>query len=118
METYFEDIQDAHSKLSRDRVLADLHTLARDAKDLLEATAHDLSDKAKAARGRVTAALARARPTIAELEAQTVGFAKIAAHKADWAFRKHAYETVGVAFAIGLLIGALFMQRNQPKRES
>ena len=53
METYFGNIEHAHSNLARERVLTDLKVLARDTEALLKATAGDLSDKASQARFRV-----------------------------------------------------------------
>lgn len=112
METYFGDIEEAHSHAARERALADLKTLAHDAEDLLEATAHDMSDKARDARTRVANALERAKSTIGELQTQTVANLKAAAKKTDQVVRDHPYESVGVAFGVGLLVGLLAMRSN------
>lgn len=111
METHFNEIEHAHSTLARERVLADLRTLARDAEDLLKATAGDVSEKAKDARARLTAALERARGTCENLQEQTLASARAAAKKADTVIRDHPYESIGVAFGIGLLIGVLVGRR-------
>ena len=107
METHFQNLERAHSTLARERVLNDLKSLARDSEDLMKATASDVSDKVKEARSRLAAALERARNTCNELQAQTVATAKVAARKTDLAIREHPYESVGVAFGVGLLIGVL-----------
>jgi ElaB/YqjD/DUF883 family membrane-anchored ribosome-binding protein len=52
-------------------------------------------------------ALARARTTCAELQEQTVASARAAAKKADAVVRDHPYESIGIAFGIGVLIGVL-----------
>jgi ElaB/YqjD/DUF883 family membrane-anchored ribosome-binding protein len=111
METNFENIEHAHSAIARERVLTDLRTLARDAEDLLKATANDASDKAREARSRLSAALERARATCSDLQAQTFASAKAAAQKADSVIRAHPYESIGAAFGIGLLIGALVARK-------
>lgn len=111
METHFNDIEHAHSTLARERVLADLRTLAHDAEDLLKATAGDLSEKAKEARQRVTAALERAKGTCENLQEQTLASARAAAKRADTVIRGHPYESIGVAFGVGLLIGVLVGRR-------
>lgn len=111
METNYEEIEKAHSAMARERVLADLQDLSRDAEELLKATAGDASDKAKEARTRLTAALERAKVTYSHLQDQTIAAAKVAAKKADTVIREHPYESIGVAFGVGLLIGVLVTRK-------
>jgi ElaB/YqjD/DUF883 family membrane-anchored ribosome-binding protein len=111
METHFENMEQAHSRVARERVLGDLKTLARDAEDLLKATAGDVSDKGKELRSRLAVTLEKAKATCAEVQDQTVASAKAAARKADTVIRHHPYESIGVAFGIGLLIGVLVARK-------
>lgn len=111
METNFEALEQSHGAVARERVRADLENLTRDAEDLLKATAGDVSEKAKEARSRVAAALERAKTTCVHLQEQTVASAKAAAKKADVVIREHPYESIGVAFGIGLLIGVLVTRK-------
>jgi len=111
METHFENLEQAHSQMARERVLADLRALAHDSEELLKATAGDVSEKAKEARTRLTAALARTKATVEELQNQAVAGAKAAAKKADTVIREHPYESLGVAFGVGLVIGVLVGRR-------
>lgn len=46
-----------------------------------------------------------------ELQSQAVAGAKAAAKKADAVIRDHPYESLGVAFGVGLLIGVLVGRR-------
>ena len=46
METHFPEMENSHSRLARERVLADLRALTHDAEELLKATAGDISEKA------------------------------------------------------------------------
>lgn len=111
METHFENIKSEQGDLARERVMADLKSLVRDSEDLLKATAGDVSEKAKEARLRVTAALERARATCENVQEQTLAKAKAAAKQADTVIRQHPYESIGVAFGIGLLIGVLVTRK-------
>lgn len=111
METNYEAIEKGHSAIARERVMSDLKTLTNDAEDLLKATAGDVSEKAKEARSRVAAALERAKSTYSQLQDQTIASAKAAAKKADVVIRDHPYESIGVAFGIGLLIGVLVTRK-------
>jgi ElaB/YqjD/DUF883 family membrane-anchored ribosome-binding protein len=111
METHFENLVQAHSLMARERVLRDLKTLAHDAEDLLKATAGDLNEKTKAARARLASALELAKETGAELQELTIASAKAAAKRADRVIRNHPYESIGVAFGIGVLVGVLVTRK-------
>ena len=111
METHFENLVQAHSVLARERVMRDLKTLAHDAEDLLKATADDLSEKTKAARARRAGALEHAKEPGAELQDLTIASATAAAKRADTVLRDHPYESIGVAFGIGVLVGVLVTRK-------
>ncbi|MDO8539317.1 MAG: DUF883 family protein [Opitutaceae bacterium] len=91
--------------------MADLKALAGDAEALIRATADDASDKAKEARSRLTAALEKAKANYEEFQAQGIESAKEAVKKADDTIRTHPYESIGIAFGIGLLVGALLRRK-------
>ena len=111
METHFANLEGARTALAKERVVEDLRQLARDAEALLQATASDVSDKAREARERLAQALERAKATCAELEEGVVVRAREAARRADSVIRQHPYETIGLSFALGLLIGVLLGRR-------
>lgn len=111
METHFPTMDNTHTRQARERVMADLKMLASDAEDLLRATAGDVSDKAKEARARVSAALDRAKSTFADLQAQGIESAQAAAKKADETIRAHPYESIGIAFGVGVLLGVLLRRK-------
>jgi ElaB/YqjD/DUF883 family membrane-anchored ribosome-binding protein len=111
METHFENLVQAHSVMARERVLRDLKTLARDAEDLLKATAGDLSEKTKVARAHLTGVLERAKKTGVELQELTIASAKTGAKRADAMIRDHPYESISIAFGIGVLVGVLVRRK-------
>ena len=111
METNFETIEKSRGAVARERVRADLENLTRDAEELLKATAGDVSERTKEVRNRVAATLERAKTTCADLQEQTVATAKATAQKADMVIRAHPYESIGVAFGVGVLIGVLVTRR-------
>jgi ElaB/YqjD/DUF883 family membrane-anchored ribosome-binding protein len=111
METSFESLEQAHSMVSRERVMRDLKVLARDTEDLLKVTAGDLGDKAKEVRARMAAALDRAKVSYSELQEQTVASAKSAAKQADTSIREHPYQWLGIAFGAGVLVGVLMSRK-------
>lgn len=91
----------------KDKIVADLKTLARDAEELLKATAGDLSEKAKEARARLNVALEKARQSTHKWEEKAAAGAKAT----DALIRRHPYESLGVAFGVGVLLGVLFNRR-------
>ena len=111
MESHFPEMGHSQGKVARERIMADLQSLAQDAEMLLRATTDDVGDKAKEARARVAEALARAKATCADLQQQSVDSAKAAVKKADDALRSHPYEALAIAFGVGILLGALFRRK-------
>lgn len=111
METNYEAIEKAQSAVARERLMKDLKALSHDAEDLLKATAGDVSDKVKQARDRLGAAVERAKATCQDWKENTVASVKAAAQKADTVVREHPYQSMGVAFGIGVLLGVLARRR-------
>ncbi len=91
------------NEVSREKIKEDLRTLMQDAEALLKATASDMSDKAREARARLGEALERAKATYQRMEEKTVAAAKAT----DKVIREHPYESIGIAFGFGLLLGVL-----------
>ncbi len=79
----------------------DVRTVIEDAEALLGATTDQAGERVKELRGRLAAALERARATCGDLEAKAAEQAK----KADHVIRAHPYESIGIALGIGLLVG-------------
>jgi ElaB/YqjD/DUF883 family membrane-anchored ribosome-binding protein len=88
-------------------LVQDLKTVVHDAEGLLKATAGEVSEKAKEARQRLTAALASARESCSHLEERAIAGAKAT----DRVIREHPYESLGVAFGVGILLGVLIGRR-------
>lgn len=88
---------------STERLLQDLKAVVQDGEDLLKAGAQHLNERGMAARERLSAGLEAARETQRHLEER----ARAAAQAADLAIREHPYQSIGVAFGVGLLIGIL-----------
>lgn len=92
---------------STEKLLEDLKTVVRDGEELLKAGARDLTERGQAARERLAAALEIAKDTRRRLQERAVSSAQVA----DKVVREHPYQSIGVAFGIGLLIGVLVNRR-------
>ena len=89
------------------RLAGDLKAVVRDAEELIKATAGQAGEKISDIRSRLTAALESAKATCQRLEDKTVAAAKAT----DRTIREHPYESVGIAFGVGLLVGVLVARK-------
>src|ERR1041385_3142515 len=96
------------TEIQTDRLVRDLKTVARDAEDLIKATAGDVGDKAKEAPAKLSAALESAKESLHALQEKAIAGARAA----DRTIREHPYQSIGVAFGVGILIGVLVNRRN------
>jgi len=92
---------------STERLLQDLKAVVRDGEALLKAGARDLGERGVAARERLAAALEVAKDTQHRLQERALHGAKAT----DRMIREHPYQSVGVAFGIGMLLGILASRR-------
>jgi ElaB/YqjD/DUF883 family membrane-anchored ribosome-binding protein len=86
-----------------EKLLEDVKQVVRDGEELLRAGAGEISEKGKAARARLAAALDSAKETGRRLQEKTIAGAKAT----DKVIREHPYQSIGIAFGVGLLIGVL-----------
>lgn len=91
--TAFED--------STEKLLKDLNEIIRDGEELLGAGSSQLGDKADAAREKLQQALDAARETGRRIQERAIATGRAA----DRIVRDHPYQSMGVAFGVGLLIG-------------
>jgi ElaB/YqjD/DUF883 family membrane-anchored ribosome-binding protein len=85
----------------------ELDTLAEDARALMTATADVAGEKVGAARKRLAAALDSAKEIAARVRDKAVEGAKAA----DQAVRDKPYQAIGIAFAVGAVVGYIVMRR-------
>lgn len=89
------------------KLMQDFKVVVQDAESLAKATASDLGDKAREARARLATSLESAKANFRRLEERAADGARVT----DEAIRSHPYESLGVAFGAGLLIGLLVSRK-------
>lgn len=89
------------------KLIQDFKVVLHDAEGLAKATAGDLGEKAKEARAKLATSLEAAKENFYKLEDKAVAGAKAT----DKVIREHPYESIGVAFGVGLLIGVLVSRK-------
>jgi ElaB/YqjD/DUF883 family membrane-anchored ribosome-binding protein len=95
------------TELNTDKLVTDLKRIVLDSQDLLHATKDAVGDKAQEVRERLIDALDTAKRTCQRLEDK----ARDSAKAADRTIREHPYQSIGVAFGVGLLIGVLVTRK-------
>jgi ElaB/YqjD/DUF883 family membrane-anchored ribosome-binding protein len=92
---------------STEKLLQDLKAVVQDGEALLKAGAQDLSERATAAREKLAAALEKAKETRQRLEERACEGAKTA----DRLVRQYPYQSIGLAFGVGVVIGVLLNRK-------
>jgi ElaB/YqjD/DUF883 family membrane-anchored ribosome-binding protein len=92
-----------NAEIGTDRLVQDIKNVVNDAEDLMKTAAGQAGEKAREARDRLAVTLESARETCARLEEKAIAGAKAA----DRNVREHPYQSIGLAFGVGILIGVL-----------
>ncbi len=97
--------------VSREKLASDLRIVIGDAEELLRATAGQMGEKAVIARERIQESLRIAKDKLSRAEDAVVDKTKAAARATDDYVHDHPWGAVGIAAAIGLVIGMLISRR-------
>ncbi len=84
-----------------------LESMAHDAEDFVRETSTGLGDRAREARARLASSMASAKASLAKLNEKAVQSAKAT----DRVIRDHPYQSIGIAFGVGILIGVLVTRK-------
>jgi ElaB/YqjD/DUF883 family membrane-anchored ribosome-binding protein len=97
--------------VSREKLASDLKVVVADAEELLRATAGQMGEKAVVARERIQESLRVAKDKLAQVEEVVIDKTKAAARATDDYVHDHPWGAVGIAAAVGLVIGMLISRR-------
>jgi len=95
----------------RERLVDDFATVLAEAEDMLRRAATETGDKARDLRAQVETKLLRAKLRLQELEADAIDTTKAAARATDDYVHDNPWQAIGVAAAIGLLVGLVLSRR-------
>jgi ElaB/YqjD/DUF883 family membrane-anchored ribosome-binding protein len=87
-----------------EKLTGDLKNVVKESEELLAAMA---GEKAEAIREQLRELVESAREACCKLEAK----AKIGIKSADQSVREHPYQAIGIAAAVGLLVGVLVARK-------
>ena len=95
------------SEINTDRLVSDLKTVTKDAEELLKTVSGEEGNGSHDIRMRLSSAIESAKATYHRLEEKAVAGAKAT----DKVIREHPYESLGVPFGLGLLVGVLVTRK-------
>ena len=97
--------------VAKERLVKDFKAVVTDTEELLKATASQTGEKIVAARVKVEESLADAKKRLSELGKDLTEKTKAAAHITDELVHEHPWQAVGLAAAVGFLLGMLISRR-------
>ena len=97
----------ANQDAQKDRLIRDLHAVVAEAESLLRATAEQAGEGTSELRAKVQASLDRARRNLGDLQEAAVEKVK----EADAYVHENPWPVIGVAAAVGVLLGMLISRR-------
>ena len=99
------------SEIGREKLMQDLRMLAADAEELVKATASSSGQQIAAARVKAEESLAAAKARLAVTQAAIVEKGKLAAKAGDDYVRENPWRAIGIAAALGAIVGVLITRR-------
>jgi ElaB/YqjD/DUF883 family membrane-anchored ribosome-binding protein len=101
----------ADNEATRARLIDDFSAVLSEAEDMLKRAATETGEKAKDLRSQVEQKLLTAKLRLQELEGQALDQAKIAARATDEYVHDNPWQAIGVAAAVGFLVGLVISRR-------
>ena len=95
------------SEINTGRLVSELKTVTKDAEELLKTVSGEKGNGSREIRMRLSSAIESAKATYHRLEEKAVAGAKAT----DKVIREHPYESLGVSFGLGLLVGVLVTRK-------
>ena len=97
--------------VTKEKLVDDLKVVLHNGDVLLRETAGHIGEKAKDARDRFERGMKAAKDRLTEIQRQSIEQAKVAAKATDEFVHDHPWQSVGIAFGVGALIGLLIGRR-------
>lgn len=101
----------SENELTADKIAGEMNALVQDAEALLDATASHTDSRITEIRNRLSGAVAKARVTCQDLQGRATAQVRRGLEQTDATVRSHPWESVGVAFAAGIVLGVLVGRR-------
>ena len=95
----------------RERLVDDVAAVLAEAEEMLKRATLETGHKARDLRSQVETQLLRAKLKLQEIEGEAIDHAKAAARATDAYVHDHPWQSIGVAAAVGFLVGLMMNRR-------
>ncbi len=102
---------DAMSTVNKDKLMNDLRVVVADAEELLRMTADEAGDAAVDIRNRIQTRMIQAKADLLVLQDAAIAKVKAAGDATDEFVHENPWKSMGIAGAVGLLLGLLISRR-------
>lgn len=102
---------DDYNEVTKEQLIADFKVVAADVEALLKASADEGSETFANLRNKAEQSLAAAKSKMADAQESLVEKGKVAAKATDEYVHENPWKSVGLAAAVGLVIGLLIAKR-------
>lgn len=99
------------SEQAREKLVSDVKEVIRDVELLMKETADGVGEKAAEVRDRLTKTVDSLKSQLGEVEKAVRSNAAAGVRETDKVIRNHPYESIGLSFGIGLLVGFMIGRR-------
>ncbi|SFW16295.1 YqjD family protein [Nitrosovibrio sp. Nv17] len=97
---------------SKERLIEDFHSVISDTEELMRSVSGESESKAQALREKIERNLTHAKEYLQDFEDSIIDKSRTAARAADEYVHENAWQTVGLAIGVGVLIGLLLRSRD------
>jgi len=104
-------MNEATDRSTRERLIDEFTTVLSEAEEMLKKAASETGEKARDLRTQVESKLLHAKLRLQEMEGAAVDNAKAAARATDDYVHDNPWQAVGIAAAIGFLLGLVVSRR-------
>ncbi|WON73384.1 YqjD family protein [Nitrosospira sp. Is2] len=99
-------------KENKDKLIKDFHSVIADTEELMKTVSNESGGTAQALRTKIEQNLKQAKEYLEDFEDSIIDKSKTAARATDEYVHENAWQTIGLAVGIGILIGYLLSERD------
>lgn len=100
-------------KENKDKLIKDFHSVISDTEELMKSVSNESGGTAQALRTKIEQNLKQAKEYLEDFEDSIIDKSKTAARATDEYVHENAWQTIGLAVGIGILIGYLLSDRDE-----
>jgi ElaB/YqjD/DUF883 family membrane-anchored ribosome-binding protein len=96
---------------TKEQFMDELHSMVKDAEELLQATSNQSGEDAAVARARIQKSLHAVKGRLVDVEAGVIERTRHAAKATDQYIHENPWKAIGISACVGAIIGMLIARR-------